>query len=131
VIERSLFVNSVNGRGIKLGPPSGSGGPSNIIIRYNTFYNNTGPSNIQLSYGSKNNQVYRNAMKKSGSFNITGYNLSGGGNVVKDNIGSESDGVFGGGGLTDGGGNIPLDPQYTSDYHNGNAAAKDYGKYAP
>lgn len=133
-IERCLFVTSTNGRGIKLGPPSaGSGGPSTIYIRYNTFYNNTGPSNIQLSYGTKNVQIYRNILQKSSEGNITGYNLTGTGNKAYDNIGWESLGVLSGGGIQDAGGNLFTNPglDLSGSYSSTNLSINaNYGRYA-
>jgi hypothetical protein len=138
IVERSLFKNSANGRGIKLGPPSETGvGPNNIIIRYNTFYNNTGPSNIQLSYGSHDNEIYRNILQKPGSTesNITGYNLTGINNKVHDNIGWESKSVMQtSAGLTNGGNNTMLNPLFqniaANDFRPQNTTAQAYGKFA-
>jgi hypothetical protein len=133
IVERSLFVNSTNGRGIKLGPPSGgTAGPGGIVIKYNTFYNNTGPSNIQLSYGAHDNQVYRNIAQKSSQENITAYNLNGTGNTVHDNVGFDSSAVASS--SFDTGGNLHINPQFTNvgtDFHPLNSQAQTYGKYAP
>jgi hypothetical protein len=137
VIEHSQFINSPNGRGIKLGPPSAtSEGPNNIIIRYNTFYNNLGPANVQLSYGSHDNSVYRNIFQKpgSGQTNVTANTLTGTNNLVFDNVGWESNGVVEKvANLTDKGGNIYVDPQFVSianrDLHPLNPEVQLYGAY--
>ena len=130
IIERSLFANSPNGRGIKLGPPSGgTGGPGNIIIRYNTFYNNTGPSNVQLSYGSHDNQVYRNIFQLSSAENVTAYNLNGTGNTVHDNVGWQSSAVASS--SIDKGGNLHVDPQLGGNYQPQNSQATNFGRYDP
>lgn len=134
IIERNIFANSANGRGVKVGPPSGGSSPiGNVTIRYNTFYNNTGPSNVQLSYGASNNHIYRNIMVKSGATNITAYNLNGTGNDATDNIGWDSSAVMDkAAGLTDKGGNVHADPQLNlSTFKPGNSAYTSYGRYAP
>lgn len=143
VIERNIFYNSENGRAIKVGPTPevgcNSNNPRNIIIRYNTMYNNLGPSNVQFSYSANNNQVYRNIFQKSkmASENVTFYELCGVNNRVFDNIGWESDGVVevGSPGLIDGGGNLFLDPQFidTSSYNfmPQNPEVQNFGKFAP
>jgi hypothetical protein len=117
VIERNLLARSANGRGLKIGPPSGSSTPiGNVVVRYNTFYDNTGPSNLQLSYGASSVSIYRNVFDTSGKGkpNITTYKLSGSGNVAKDNVGWHSDGVLEATkGLSDGGGNVMADPGTT------------------
>lgn len=90
IIERTVLYNSVNGRAIKIGPPASSTTPvGGVTIRYNTMYNNLGPSNVQVSYGATKN-IYRNIMQKSGSENVTAYNLNGSGNQAYENIGWEA-----------------------------------------
>jgi hypothetical protein len=143
-------MNSENGRGVKLGPPSGGGaGPNNIIIRYNTFYNNTGPANIQVSGGTSNNTFEKNILVKpaSGQKNITVNNgYFGTNSVAKNNIGAQSSGVFESG-IEDGGGNVTnIDPQINfnvskrsdgsfiidnSSFRPANSAAQSYGAFAP
>jgi hypothetical protein len=115
VIERSVFARSENGRGIKVGPSSSGGAATgNVVIRYNTFQDNRGPSNIQLSYSATGNRIYRNVFDGSGSgkSNITAYNLKGTGNVAHDNVGWRSAGVLDrSSNLRDGGGNVMVDPR--------------------
>ena len=118
VIEQNILARSPNGRGVKLGPGSlDQPGTDNIVIRYNTFYDNRGPSNIQLSGSSSDNQVYGNLLDEpaDGSANITAWNLTGRNNVVRDNLGGHSAGVadFDSDGFVDGGGNVHADPKLT------------------
>ncbi|MDQ3098917.1 MAG: right-handed parallel beta-helix repeat-containing protein [bacterium] len=129
IIERCLFINSPRGRGIKMGPPDGSGGPKNITIRYNTFYNNLGPSNMQVSGDTSGVKMYRNILVKSGaSTNITDATNSKSGNSAYENVGDGSGGVAA---SSLGTGNIKLDPQLDSNFRPTNPAAAAYGRYAP
>ncbi|MFN0283538.1 MAG: hypothetical protein ACKVZ6_16400 [Kineosporiaceae bacterium] len=137
VIERNLLARSPNGRGLKIGPPSASSSPiGNVVVRYNTFYDNQGPSNLQLSYGASGVNIYRNVFDISGKGkpNITAYKLNGKGNLAKDNVGWHSTGVLDEApGLTDGGGNVMADPGTTV---NGagevsTTAFAGYGRTAP
>lgn len=94
VVERSIFAHSSNGRGIKIGPPSGSSERiGRVEIRYNTFVDNTGPSNIQLSYGATGNRIHHNLFWKSGSHAVTAYNLNGKANSAHDNLAWKCRGV--------------------------------------
>ena len=137
VFEHNLFYNSPNGRGIKVGSlTNGLSMPANLVIRYNTFYNNLGPSNLQFSYSANHNAAYRNIMVKSSLANITTNSLSGTGNATHDNIGWGSTKVVATApGLTDDGGNLHVDPQLKDpdhgDFHPLSAAAAAYGRYAP
>lgn len=137
VIERNLFKTSPNGRGIKIGHGSGDTSPMGYAtIRYNSFYDNTGPSNIQLSYGATGTRIYRNIMQKSSSHNVTHYNLAGLGNEAWENVGWESQGVVGtSAGLVDKGSNLFRNPLFTN-VSAGNflpldETSKAYGRYAP
>jgi hypothetical protein len=139
-LERNVLYNSTNGRAIKVGPPSsGSSAPSGITIRYNTMYNNLGPSNVQLSYGTANCSVYRNIMQKAGGTNrnVTQYNMTGTGNVAYDNVGYESSGVVESDPtyLKDTGGNLYRNPQFNNasvyDFHPLDVTSQAYGRYAP
>lgn len=134
IIERNILYNSPNGRAIKLGLPTDGGAvPSNVIIRYNTMYNNMGPSNVQLSYGASNNQIYRNIMVKSGDYNVTvnsGYH--GENNIVKDNVGWDSKGTVSvkyGNSST---GNLFINPELNiQTFVPGNTSVVSYGLYSP
>lgn len=140
VLERSILARSPNGRAVKVGGPDGDADDvANLVIRYNTMYDNRGPSNIQLSRGARDNRIYRNIMVRSseGMPNVTGWELDGDNNVVHDNVGFESSDVVeeGEDGLTDGGGNRMLDPRL-EDPRRGRfrplePEAAGYGRWAP
>ena len=134
VIEKNVLARSPNGRGVKLGPGSlDRPGTSNIVVRYNTFYDNRGPSNIQLSGSSSDNQLYRNLLVRSsaGATNITAWNLTGTNNVVRDNIGWASSGVAAfTSSLINGGGNRYANPGLADPTHNNfipSSSASAYG----
>ena len=134
VVERNLFRGSPNGRGIKIGPPSGgTSAIGGVTVRYNTFSDNTGPSNVQLSYGASDNRIYRNIMVRAGSSyaNVTAYNLNGSGNEVFDNVGWLSSRVHDStSGLSDRGGNLHADPLLDGDLRPQKAFALAFGRYA-
>lgn len=140
VIERNLLWNSVNGRAIKVGPSSSSGSRvGNVRIRYNTMYNNLGPANVNLSYNAANTRIERNIMQKVSDrkANVDATSLSGSSNVALNNVGWDSTRVVVSGvsGLSDGGGNLWIDPQLRSpsngDFYPTNTKAQAYGRYAP
>ncbi|MEO7573297.1 MAG: DUF5123 domain-containing protein [Acidimicrobiales bacterium] len=135
VIERNVLAGSPNGRGVKVGPGSSDEPGSNrIVIRYNTFYDNGGPSNVRFSGDSSGNVVYRNIMVRpdDGEAAVTAFELNGSGNSARDNVYWEAtDGVDEEAGLTDGGGNIELDPGFvdpgSGDFTVTTAGAMAYG----
>lgn len=135
LIEENVFSDSPNGRGVKVGPSSSSTTPiGGVTIRNNTFFNNTGPSSIQLSYGATGNIIERNVMQRplSGRAAITAYNLNGTGNVVRDNVAWETAKVAEiEPGVTDGGGNRLADPAFADvnagDFRIGNTDLVGYG----
>ncbi len=137
-IERSVLSNSENGRAVKVGPSSGSTTPiGGVNIRYNTMFNNLGPSNVQLSYGATGNVVYRNIMQRSslGASNVTGYSLNGKENRAFENVGWESTGVISASeGVAEGGGNLKIDPKFadptSGDFGPLNPSVQAYGRYA-
>jgi hypothetical protein len=135
VIERNLLVGSANGRAIKLGTVHSSDADiANIVVRYNTMVDNRGPSNVQLSYRASSIIVEHNIMVSPapGRENVTTYQLSGHGSVVRNNIGWDSDGLVAAHpGLVDGGGNRLIDPQLNSRHAPQNAEARNYGHLAP
>jgi hypothetical protein len=140
VIERNVLAHSPNGRAIKIGPSSPGTTPvGNITVRYNTMYDNGGPSNVQLSYGASGNEIYRNIMVQplSGQPNVTAFNLNGNDNIAYENIGWQSTGVAETGqpGLTIGAGNLMVNPLFVSpllgDYRPLNVEAALYGAAAP
>jgi hypothetical protein len=141
LIERNLLWNSTNGRAIKIGPSSSSSTSKvgNVVIRYNTMYNNLGPTNVNLSYTASDNRIEYNIMQKVSDrkTNIDITKLTGTGNRAANNIAWESVGVIdiGTSGLSDGGGNKMLDPQFANpsqgDFTPRNPSAQPYGRYAP
>jgi hypothetical protein len=132
VIERNVLAHSPNGRAVKIGLGSGSTTPTGgVTIRYNTMFDNLGPSNVQLSHGATNNLLERNIfdLVHSGFANVTRFELVGTGNVARDNIGFRSTSVLDvGPGLTDGGGNQHLDPRLDATYRPQNPSAQNYGR---
>lgn len=138
IIERNVLAHSANGRAVKIGPSSpGSTPRGNVTVRYNTMFDNRGPSNVQLSYGASGNEVYRNLMVGSGAgnANTTAYNLNGSANTVSDNVGWDSarvadpDAPLGADST-----NRWFDPQLRDpargDFRPANAAAAPYGAHA-
>jgi|GEM_PF-1860743 len=132
VIEGNLLVGSPNGRAIKIGTV-GADDPAigNVTVRYNTMVDNTGPSNLQLSYRTSDVTIERNLMvsPKPGQSNITTYRLEGANNLARDNLGWDSVGVVDDDvGLIDGGSNVSdIDPDLDADYLPQNPAAQAYG----
>lgn len=114
VVERSLLTGSPNGRAIKVGGASPEDAEvANVIIRYNTMRDNSGPSNVQLAWRTSNVLIERNIMASpdEGRANITTFELSGSDNVVRNNVGWHSAGLLeAADGIQDGGGNVWLDP---------------------
>jgi hypothetical protein len=133
VIERNTLAHSANGRGIKIGPSSPSRERiGNLVIRYNTFFDNRGPSNIQLSYGASKVRIYRNIFVRSGRFqpNVTAYRLNGFGNVVRNNVGWASSRVVERvPGLVDGGGNFRANPGFRIGFRTKSTRVEGYGRY--
>lgn len=138
IVERNVLARSPNGRGVKLGPGSLSEpGASANVIRYNTFYANGGPSNIQLSGESSDNEIYGNLLVRPGrgSEAVTAWNLEGTANVVRDNAVWDAVGVLeGDDGIIDGGGNVRIDPKFADaddgDFRPTNPEASAYGAFA-
>lgn len=147
IIERNLLAHSPNGRGIKIGEDGGAlvGG---VTIRYNTIYDNQGPTNINLSYGASNVDIYRNILGQHATSgcdfnpcpNVRPYNLAGTGSSAHDNLGwNPDDGSSSrivaavAGKLADGGGNVVVNPQFADliSFRPNNVAAQAYGRWAP
>ncbi|MEO7573299.1 MAG: DUF1565 domain-containing protein, partial [Acidimicrobiales bacterium] len=139
VIERNVLVNSLNGRGVKVGAGSLSTPASDrITIRYNTFVNNQGPANVQFSGDASGNSVYGNIMVRphAGESAVTTYELTGTGNVVSNNIAWGAEGVLNATqNLVDGGGNSMMDPGFVDeaagDFRPTNSSASGFGAHAP
>lgn len=129
LIERNLLYNSPNGRAVKIGASSSAGAsPTGIQVRYNTMVNNTGKSNISLSFGTSGNTVQRNIMVISNEESVVAFDLSGSNNVVKDNVWWQASGVVEPNSkIVDGGGNLNVNPSFGNGYVPGNPAAKGYG----
>lgn len=138
VVEHNILAVSPNGRGIKVGPGALSEpGSDDVVIRYNTFYANTGPSNIRFSGDSSHNEVYGNIFVRpaDGEAAVSSFELVGRNNVVRDNLFWEADAaVAEEDGLIDGGGNALVDPRFVDpeagDFRTRNPAAEGFGAYA-
>jgi hypothetical protein len=138
VIERCLLVNSENGRAVRIGPTKEGGNKTaNVTVRYNTMYNNRGPSNVHFFYSAHDNLVHRNIMVRTegpGDAHVKKFVLTGEDNVTSDNVGWLSEDVVGNDPLVDGGGNLLVDPRFADpargDFRPTNPRAADYGVYA-
>ena len=143
LIERNLLFNADHGANLKLaGPGGGVGGAANVTVRYNTLYNATKP--IVISDLSTNNLVERNIIGYSRvDALIRLYQLTGTGNVVRDNIGFNSaklrlcndyDSTLLCPNVADASNVYPLDPLFDATdingFHPQNPAAHAYGRYA-
>jgi hypothetical protein len=133
IIQRSVLTGSPNGRAIAVGSPRRwEQDPHNVVIRYNTMFDNRGPSNVELAYQTRKVDVYRNIMVGSarGRANVTRWQLDGRDNSVRHNIGWDSLRV-----VTrkqvDERGNLHEDPflaaPHAGDYTPLRGVARDYG----
>ena len=89
-IQRNLLSGSPNGRAVGVGSPrEWQQDPHSIVVRYNTMFDNRGPSNVELAYQTRKVDVYRNIMVGSapGRANVTRWKLDGRDNSVRHNIG--------------------------------------------
>lgn len=115
VIEGNVLATSLNGRAVKMGPPSaGAGNTRGVTIRYNTMLDNLGPSNVQAGWGTYDSLIYRNIMVKPAANRsaVTAFQLTGTGNVVRDNIAWQAVRVTDSSpGIINGGGNLLRDPK--------------------
>lgn len=141
LIERNLLFNATHGTNLKLAGPGGSdSGAANILVRYNTLYNATQP--MLIGDGSRNLTIERNIIGGSARGNLVRlYQLTGGGIVVRDNVGfagsswcDDYDSTVGCG--TVNGANVfPWDPRFDSltggGFHPMDGTAAAYGRYAP
>lgn len=135
IIERNLLVNSENGRAIKLGSLEeavGADYPSGFDIRYNTMVRNLGPSNVQVSYGARDNWMHGNILVEPKRYNVTAHELMGGNNLVFGNVVWNSKAAVEPNipGLLDGGGNRMLDPRLDHNFMPQNPDARGYGYLA-
>lgn len=116
VIAGNVLFNATNGENIKLGGSgSGSGeGSANVVVRSNTMYNAAQP--ILLAGGTHHVTIENNVIVRGlKGYLIRGYQLSGAGNVARNNIGYDAQKLIsndsGYTGVADGGGNrFPLNP---------------------
>lgn len=117
LLERSLLVGSPNGRAVKIGAAE-DGGPrvANLLVRRCTMVDNLGPSNVQLAYRVSDVTIEDNIMQGTapGRANVTAFKLKGRRNIVRHNVCWQSSGPLEGEGLTDGGGNVEVDPRLTT-----------------
>jgi hypothetical protein len=115
LIERCVLANSPNGRAIKIGAPSEDGPhPYGIEVRYNTMYNNLGPSNVQVSYAASDVFIHHNVMQRSGDdrASVTGFDFSGENIVVSENVLWETEGpTSDDDGIVDAGDNLVVNPE--------------------
>jgi hypothetical protein len=139
LIEHCLLTDSPNGRAVKLGPPGDTSDPvQGVTVRYNTMYDNLGPSNIQLSRDASDNRIYRNILARPGADepNVRAFKLEGEANLVYQNLVFDSTGAVSPDveGLEDAGGNVERDPKFADpeqdDFHPLDDVAKSYGRYA-
>lgn len=137
LIERNLLVGSKNGRAIKIGPESPDGNwVGNLVIRYNTMIDNRGPSNVQFAWRTTDvtleNNLMVGALENRG--NVTTFELTGGGNVVRNNAGWDAIGVLEPHvNIEDGGGNVLADPMFSDDgtFRPTNPELENFGYLAP
>lgn len=133
MIARNVLTGSPNGRAIAVGSPrEWQQDPHNVVIRYNTMFDNRGPSNVELAYQTRLVDVYRNIMVGSarGRANVTRWRLEGRENSIRNNIGWDSLRV-----VTrkqvDERGNLHQDPflaaPHSGDYTPLRGVARDYG----
>lgn len=118
LIDRNLLTGSPNGRAVKVGPPSATSGEvRDVEIAYNTMYDNLGPSNVQIAWGSYNTDIHHNIMVKPAVNRsaVTAYQLTGTGNTVTDNVYWDAVRVADTGvaGMAIGAGNREVDPVFT------------------
>lgn len=95
LVEGNLMFNAPNGRNVKVGPgrDSAKRGPDNVVVRYNTLYGAYVP--VVVASGSTNNVIERNIIGGSVSGPLVrGFELTGAGNVVRDNIGFDGTEMF-------------------------------------
>lgn len=144
VLRRNIVFNASNGSNIKLGPPSTwAGGPSDVIVRYNTMFNAV--TNLGVHWTAYNNVFRHNLLGRteSGYGNFYSYQLSGPFNVAHDNAGFDAGagrlitGDDGFGRVSDDSGNqYPLDPDFDSvgscaGFRPQEPSAQGYGAHAP
>lgn len=140
LVERNVLFNAENGAGIKLGGPSEATGTEGVTVRYNTIYNCAQP--VLVAWRSRHNVIEHNLLGGSAPNYgcIRGFELTGPGNVARDNAGFEADRMIlnddEGVGVLDEGGNVfPVDPRFAGvgcgGLVPGNPAVRRFGRHAP
>ncbi|MFA9432414.1 hypothetical protein [Egicoccus sp. AB-alg2] len=119
-IEGNLLFGAPNGENLKLGPPGQEGGAVDVTVRNNTLFR--AAQNLLVSGASSDNLIERNIFGGTGGGvgSIRSFELTGSGNVARDNIGFAAatlldvpDTAEEGAGLADGGANrFPIDPGF-------------------
>ncbi len=142
LVERNIFFNASNGNNIKVGPGKADyDAAENTTIRNNTMYN--AAQNLMVVWKSKSNVIERNllvkATGKSWYPNLRGFDVSGSGNLARDNAGYDANlFLYNTGsqpGVIDGGGNLfPRKPLFDSTsscagFHPTDPVARLYGRY--
>lgn len=138
VVERNVLVGSPNGRAVKIGPGEWDGPRvENVVVRFNTMYDNLGPSNVQLTWKASRNEIYRNILVNSAEdrANVTVFELDGDDNRVYENVGWGGSSVVERSRGIEASANLEEDPDFTDaadgDFMPRNERAKAYGRYAP
>ena len=105
-IDHNLIYDTPNGRGVKIGGPSG-GGPliGGVRVDHNTIYDCTGPSAVQVSNGATNCTAEFNVAYRCGTPPFTDGTGSMGGSVYRNNATDVTAGEDTTN-FTDGGGNV-------------------------
>lgn len=146
IVARNLVFDAPNGANIKLGPgadPTSATG--NVVVTYNTLWN--GVQNVLANGRSHHLRVERNILghviqRKSWYPHVRGFDLDGGDNVVKGNVGTGPAKVVlndrhSSRGWRDVGGNrAGVHPRFDrtaacDGFHPGTVAAYTYGRWAP
>lgn len=93
VVERNVFFNAPNGHNVKLGGADPSGGPTDVVVRYNTLNGASVP--VTVAGAASDVVVERNILGTAErGYLVRGYQLSGDGNEVRDNLGFGADRFF-------------------------------------
>lgn len=125
-ITRNVIFNATHGRNIKVGPAG-----SDVTISWNTLYR--AGRGIIVSNETSGTTIAHNLIVRSTAGDlISGYQLTGSGNVARDNGGwaSDSGRFIGGSGIRRGGGNVWVNPHFSSTTCSGFRTSADYGRWA-
>ncbi|HEY3523864.1 MAG TPA: hypothetical protein VGK63_09175 [Candidatus Limnocylindrales bacterium] len=125
-ITRNIIFNATHGRNIKVGPAG-----SNVAITWNTLYR--GGRGVIVSNASAHTTIAHNLIVRSTAGDlISGWELTGDDNLARDNGGwaSDSGRFIGGSGIVRGGGNVWVNPHFSSTSCSGFRTTADYGRWA-